>query len=215
LLIPAVQLARAVAPLQLDLPPAAAAQLAPWLALVKQYSRGFNLTGFAGPRELIFELAVESLRLLTLGEIAAGWRCVDLGSGAGAPVVPLAIACPRAAFTAVEAGAKRAAFLRAAVARLGLANLDVYPRRAEELAREQPAGFDLVTSRAFAPPDKLLPLATKLLSGGGQLRGYLGADRGGFDASARRHGFSVTRLSEYEADAAPRSVYLLTRDGGS
>lgn len=186
-------------------------RLATWLALAAQYAGSFNLTGFHGPEELCRELVLESLHLLELGEIKSQWRAADLGSGVGAPVLPLALACPQAQFIAVEAGDKRAAFLRLAAVRLKLANFELCHARAEELARQQPQSFNLVTSRAFAPPAKLLPLAAQLLAPAGELRGYLGADHAELDAAARDAGFVAEAVRPYEHAGARRHVYRLRR----
>ena len=92
---------------------------------------------------------------------------------------------------AVEVSERRAAFLRHVRALLSLSNLDVLQLTAQQLAKEQPAAFDLLTSRAFAPPRKLLPLAVRLLKPGGEVRGYLGGgDRGAISGAAAAHGLA-------------------------
>jgi 16S rRNA (guanine527-N7)-methyltransferase len=186
-------------------------QLASWLELVEQYKRSFNLTGFDGPEQLAFELVGESLHLLELGAIAPGQCCVDLGSGAGAPLIPLALSCPQTQFYAVEPGIKRAAFLQQVVAHLKLSNVEVVISRAEELARARRNGFNIVSSRAFAPPLKLLKVAARLCAPGGQVRGYLGANSGELEAAAARHGFSIETLQPYQCGALTRQIYRLRR----
>jgi 16S rRNA (guanine527-N7)-methyltransferase len=190
---------------------AQAAQLAEYLALVAQYGRNMGLTGLRGEVELARELGAESLRLLALGPLEPGTLTLDLGSGNGSPVIPLAIACPGADFVAVELRERRAAFLRQVRAQLGLSNL-----RVEEMAAQAvtPGGhglWDAVTSRAFAPLPRLLPLAAKLLGGQGELRGYLGADTAELEPAAAGHGFRVDGLVPYELNGKPRHVYRLMR----
>jgi 16S rRNA (guanine527-N7)-methyltransferase len=94
----------------------------------------------------------------------------DLGSGAGLPGIPLAIALPRCRFTLAEARSKRSAFLELAVERLGLANVAVHAGDAESL----PAGADVITARAFAPLPRTWPLAARLLRAGGRLIYFAG-----------------------------------------
>src|SRR5687767_1646330 len=118
-------------------------RIADYLALVEQYSPALNLTAFRGPAELARELGGESLRLLELGEIADGWICVDLGSGVGTPVVPLALAARKAHFTAVESRMRRAAFLQQVMAQVHIDNLRVLEQRTEQLIKDEPASFDL------------------------------------------------------------------------
>ncbi|MBN2083362.1 16S rRNA (guanine(527)-N(7))-methyltransferase RsmG [bacterium] len=187
-------------------------KLAEYLALVGQYSSALNLTGFGGDKgQLAGELVGEALRLWRLGEIPPVTHTVDLGSGNGSPVVPLAALCPEADFIAVESRERRVAFLRTVKAKLGLENLDVYEGRVEDLAKRKPTSFDLATSRAFAPPDKLLPLAAQLLVADGQLRGYLGGDASTLAANAGRFGFKIETYKAYTFSGSIRHVYLLTK----
>lgn len=185
-------------------------QLARYLLLVGEYSTTLNLTGFGrDPARLMEELVGEALRLHDMAAISDGTRAVDLGSGNGSPVVPLAVLCPQARFTAVEARKRRAVFLRTVQVKLGLANLDVAEQRVELLADEQLAAFELATSRAFAPLDRLLPLTRLLLKPGGELRGYLGADASLLDQQARSAGFIVVACVEYDFSGGKRHLYQL------
>ena len=93
--------------------------------------------------------------------------------------------------------------------KLRLGNIEIAQRRAEGLAREQPAAFQLLTSRAFAPPAELLPLARPLLAPGGEVRGYLGADAAALTTAAAEHGFTVEALEQYTLGDSVRHVYLL------
>src|SRR5207302_6927327 len=102
----------------------------------------------AGPAE---ELVEDSLVLLEhLGDAR---RLVDVGSGAGLPGLPLKIARPELAVTLVEADQAKAAFLVQACAELGLRDVDVVPRRAEDLGRDSKyrEKIDVAVTRALAP----------------------------------------------------------------
>jgi 16S rRNA (guanine527-N7)-methyltransferase len=193
-----------------DLPPAVHGKLGQYVGLVGKYSQALNLTGFApDPETLVGELIGEAVKLLELGPVAPGTSAVDLGSGSGCPVVPLAVLCPAARFTAVEARQRRATFLRAVQASLSLGNLAVAEQRAEEVAAERPGAFHLLTSRAFAPPERLLRLALKLLAKGGEVRGFLGAAPGTLDRAASALGMTVVSLVSYVRVTSARHVYLL------
>lgn len=85
---------------------------------------------------------------------------IDLGSGAGLPGIPLAIAMPGRHLTLLEPMERRAQWLKSVVAELGLENADVVRERAEEHRRK----YRVVTARAVAPLRKLIPLAAPLLS---------------------------------------------------
>jgi len=198
-----------------QMPQAVAAESAimtAYVELVIEYSTVLNLTGFRRePEHLASELVGEALRLHQLAAITFGTRAVDLGSGNGSPVVPLAVLNRQARFTAVESRARPAAFLRTVQARLGLENFTVAETRAEQLAVKEPGAFGLVTSRAFAPLDKLVPLAFRLLAPGGELRGYLGADANPLAARARSSGFTVAACEQYKVVNARRHVYRLRK----
>lgn len=89
-----------------------------------------------------------------------GGRVCDLGSGAGLPGIPVAIARPDATVTLVETRRNRAAFLELAVERLDLGNAEVHPGRAQDL----PDGdFDACLARAFAPLRPTWEVARRLL----------------------------------------------------
>jgi 16S rRNA (guanine527-N7)-methyltransferase len=79
-------------------------------------------------------------------------RLADLGSGAGLPGIPLALALPDLEVSLVERMARRAGFLEGAVALLGLANAKVVEREVERVE----GGFELLTFRAFRPFERKL-----------------------------------------------------------
>ena len=98
----------------------------------------------------------------------------DLGSGAGLPGIPLAIAQPGLRLTLVEARRSRGAFLELAVDELELPDVSVFVGRAEALDDQ----VDLVVARAFADAARCWRLAEPLLRSGGRLLYFAGE---GFD----------------------------------
>lgn len=112
---------------------------------------------------------VDSLTLL--GPIASLEKVetvIDIGSGGGLPAIPLAIARPDIAFTLLEATGKKARFLEAVAARLGLANVAVVQTRAEAAARGAlREKFDVATSRAVGALDGLALVSIPFLRIGG------------------------------------------------
>ena len=136
-----------------------------------------TVRGMIGPREvprlwerhLLNSAAIASL-------VPVGARVVDVGSGAGLPGIPLALARPDLTVTLLEPLARRVAFLTECVRRLGLERVTVVRGRAEEgPIRRQLGGADVVTSRAVAPLDKLAGWCLPLLRPGGLLLAMKGS----------------------------------------
>lgn len=119
-------------------------------------------------------------------------RCFDLGSGAGLPGIPLAIALPDRRFLLVESRERRVGFLELAVERLGLENVEVLPHRVESVGERVRGGEmapgDVATARAFAPIDRSWRLGAPLLRSGGRLVYFAGEGLAEPEAAARRAG---------------------------
>ena len=112
----------------------------------------------------------------------------DVGSGAGFPGVPVAIAVGGCRVTAIEANARRAAFLERVRAELGLDNFSVVRGRAESVGRD-PAHrerYDIVLARAVAPLATLAELCMPLCRVGGELIAHKGRGAAGEVEAARR-----------------------------
>lgn len=154
-------------------PPAAALLFAPErLGLVERYAELLAtdgvLRGLIGPREAPRLWERHLLNCAVLAEaIPTGATVADLGSGAGLPGVVLAIRRPDLRVTLVEPLARRTQFLHEALAVLGLAEVEVVRGRAESLHGRRV--FDVVTSRALAPLDRLLEWSMPLVAADGVL----------------------------------------------
>lgn len=135
--------------LDLDLPAAAQARLLGLVALLAKWNRIYNLTAIRDESAMVTQHLLDSLSVLpVLPEAAlAGRRWADVGSGAGLPGIPLAIARPDLAMTLIEPVEKKSAFQRQAKIELGLSNVEVINGRVEAVAAGR---FDGVISRAFA-----------------------------------------------------------------
>jgi 16S rRNA (guanine527-N7)-methyltransferase len=143
------------------LPEAQVESLTRFLELLNRWNRVYNLTGIRDADELVNRHLVESLALAPL---LRGDRIADVGTGAGLPGMPLAIAEPNRSFTLIESRAKRVRFLRQAIVELGLSNAEVAHGRAEHLRFERP--FATVLARAVAPPAELLAIVRGLTAPG-------------------------------------------------
>jgi 16S rRNA (guanine527-N7)-methyltransferase len=115
------------------------------------------------------ELVDDSLVLLDhLGDAA---KVVDVGSGGGLPGLPLKIARPGLRMTLVESDQAKAAFLVRACAALGLPDVEVVARRAEDVGQDPQyrESFDVAVARALAPMPVLVELCLPLVRVGGRL----------------------------------------------
>jgi 16S rRNA (guanine527-N7)-methyltransferase len=166
---PQAALALGVAELRLELPGGAREKLLAYLALLAKWNRTYNLTAIRDPLKMVTHHLLDSLAVLP--ELPAG-RLADVGSGAGLPGIPLAIAEPGRSVTLAEANHKKSAFLRQAVMELGLANAEVHRGRAE---RWQPGTrFAIVIARGFAHLGEFFAACRHLVAPGGVLAAMKG-----------------------------------------
>ncbi len=155
----------------LGLDPALADPLRRYLALLARWNRTYNLTAIRDPGEMV---TLHLLDSLSMHAHARGLSTLaDLGTGAGLPGIPLAIALPGLEVTLVESNGKKARFLREAVRTLGLSNARVAESRAE--AVDLPGAFDAITARAMATLADILAAGGHLLAPGGRLLAMKGA----------------------------------------
>ena len=157
-----------LAALGLDLPADTRRRLLAYLGLLAKWNRTYNLTAIRDENEMLTHHLLDSLAVLPVLEKSAlaGRRWADVGSGAGLPGIPLAIACPELKLTLVDAVDKKTAFQRQAKIELGLGNVEVAGGRVEDLPG---GGFDAAISRAFADLADFIRLAGHLLAAGGIL----------------------------------------------
>lgn len=120
----------------------------------------------AGPAAALVEDS-----LVLLDHLPDAGRLVDVGSGGGLPGLALKIARPQLEVTLVESDQAKAAFLVQAAARLGLREVEVVDRPAEEVGRDRRyrEAFDVAVARALAPMPVLVELCLPLVRVGGRL----------------------------------------------
>ena len=137
-------------------------------ALVIEANRRFNLTAITDPVEMARKHYLDSLTCCLAVDFTALTTVCDIGTGAGYPAVPLAIAFPQVQFTLVESNNKKAQFLSESTAQLSLTNCQVMTARAEDLGqgplRET---FDLALARAVAILPALAEYCLPLVRVGG------------------------------------------------
>lgn len=149
------------AALGVALTPAQAAQLLQLLDELTHWSRAYNLTAIREREAMVRAHLLDSLAALT---DLTGNRILDVGTGAGFPGLPLAIAAPERQFTLVDAVAKKIRFVTHACRQLGLTNVQAVHTRVQSLAPTTP--FDTIVARAYAGLPALLADVQRLAAPG-------------------------------------------------
>jgi 16S rRNA (guanine527-N7)-methyltransferase len=162
-------LVQGLAELGLEFAPAANDRFLAYLDLVQKWNRVYNLTAVREPARMLSQHLFDSLAIVPH---LSGSSLLDVGSGAGLPGIPVAIARPRLTVTLLESNHKKAAFLKQAAIELRLDNVTVACERAE--AWETARRFDLVVSRALADLSEFVRLAGRLVAPGGALAAMKG-----------------------------------------
>lgn len=133
-----------------------AAGLCRLLDELAHWNRSFNLTAITERREMLTHHLLDSLAILPF---IKGDRVLDIGTGAGFPGLPLAIAAPQRRFVLLDSNGKKIRFVAHAVRTLGLRNVQAVHARAEGRDAAVQGPFDTVVARACAPLPELLRLA--------------------------------------------------------
>ena len=136
-----------------------------------------NLTAITNDEDFAIKHFLDSLSLLPwvdkLGEAA---NCIDIGTGAGFPGVPLKIARPGLNITLLDSLLKRILFLRSAMDELGFNDVECIHARAEDWANQLAPRYDLAMARAVARLGKLAGYALPLVEPGGMFLAMKGPD---------------------------------------
>jgi len=155
------------------------AKMAAHLELVVKWNRVHNLTSVREPGEMAVLHVLDSLSVLP--HLGSAQSLADVGSGAGFPGIPLAIARPDLPVALLESSSKKCAFLEQARTELGLANVTVVCERVQNW--KPGSQFDAVASRAFSDLADFVSQAGHLLAPGGRLLAMKGVHP--FDEIAR------------------------------
>lgn len=140
----------------LGLPLADAQQdaLMQYLAILIRWNDVYNLTAVRDPRKMLALHLLDSLSIVDIVGHCGGTKVLDVGSGAGLPGIPLAIALPRYHFHLIDAVAKKVSFLLQAKTWIKLSNIQPQHVRVEALTLDSlPA---VVVSRAYADLSRMV-----------------------------------------------------------
>jgi 16S rRNA (guanine527-N7)-methyltransferase len=170
---PRAALERGIDELALALPAGAVEQLLAYVDLLAKWNRTYNLTAIRDPLEMVSRHLLDSLAVLPHLPMSDGAALADVGSGAGLPGIPLAIARSEWRITLNDSNQKMSAFLRQAAIELGMRNVETYEGRVETW---RPATrFAVVISRAFADLAVFIAKCRHLVAPGGALAAMKGA----------------------------------------
>ncbi|HUV22108.1 MAG TPA: 16S rRNA (guanine(527)-N(7))-methyltransferase RsmG [Gammaproteobacteria bacterium] len=121
-------------------------QLLEYLYLLEKWGQTYNLTAIRGLSKMMHYHLLDSLSILSrLGDCR---RAIDVGSGAGLPGIPLAIAMPDSSWVLLDSNSRKTRFIRQAIAHCGLKNAQVVQTRVQDY--HAPDSPDFIVSRAYA-----------------------------------------------------------------
>jgi len=159
-----------LAQLGLPLDRASRQRLLRYLALMQRWNRVYNLTAIRDPDRMVSHHILDSLSIVPY---LSGPTLVDVGTGAGLPGIPIAVARQDWTVTLLDSSHKKGAFLRQAVLELALSNVELVTSRAEDW---RPAkGFDTAVSRAFSDLASFVQAARHMVVPGGMLAAMKGS----------------------------------------
>lgn len=166
--------------------------------LVKWNSK-INLTAITNESEIAIKHFIDCLHVapFVLNEDIL----LDIGSGAGLPVIPLKIVKPETTMVSVDAVAKKINFQRHVIRMLNLQKIEAVHARIEDLHSSHARKFSLITSRAFTRLDRFVSLASPLLAENGRIIAMKGAGADDeiaiSDDTLRTFGFSIAAQHPY------------------
>ncbi len=155
------------------LPADALRKLDAYLDLLVKWNRTFNLTAIRDRPSMVTHHLNDALAILPHLPDAPALRVLDVGTGAGVPGIPIAIARPGWRVVLLDANQKKVAFLTQAAIELELANVEAVASRVEDYVPA--AAFDVVVSRAFSDLASFVRGARRLVAPQGILVAMKGA----------------------------------------
>ena len=145
-------------------------------ALLVEYNARYNLTTILDEKDMFYKHFLDSV----VGEkyFKNGAKVIEIGSGAGFPSMPLKIIRDDLKFTLVESVGKKCEFLHAVVDKLGLKGVNIYSKRAEDLAKDANfrESYDVATARAVARMNTLTEYCLPFVRKGGVFVAYKSGD---------------------------------------
>jgi 16S rRNA (guanine527-N7)-methyltransferase len=139
-----------------------------YLRLIEKWNRTHNLTAIRDVGKMVTHHLLDSLAIVPF---IHGANVLDVGSGAGLPGIPIAIARQEFSLTLMDSNGKKAAFLEQARLELGLANIRIVCSRVEAWSGDT---FNTIVSRAYSELGQFVRSSRHLLCTGGVLTAMKG-----------------------------------------
>lgn len=140
-------------------------------SLLVETNSKYNLTSIIEPRDIVMKHFLDSAAILKYSRESLGSNIIDVGTGGGFPGMVLAILLPEVKFTLLEATSKKTEYLKLAVGKLNLQNVEILNARAEEAGREPKfrENFDTAVSRAVSEIRVLFEYMSPFVKPGGNI----------------------------------------------
>lgn len=180
-----------------------------YMESILERNRHVNLTAITDTEDFIKKHYIDSLLCGMSAEFRSGGRVIDVGTGAGFPGVPLAIAFPEKEFVLMDSLNKRIKIINELCSEAGIMNVTAVHGRAEELARRKDMreSFDVCVSRAVANMSTLSEYCLPFVRTGGTFIAYKGpdSDREIHDAenAVKLLGGEISRTEKMNIDGFP------------
>jgi 16S rRNA (guanine527-N7)-methyltransferase len=145
-----------------------------YIDVLLRWNARINLTAIRDAESIVTRHFGESLFAARVASSMPARSLADVGSGAGFPGLPMKIWIPELHVALIESNNKKATFLREVIRVLGLTEIDVFAKRAEDFPA---ASADIVTLRAVERFESVLPVAANLVAPGGHLLLLIGQDQ--------------------------------------
>lgn len=174
-----------------------------FIGLLKRWNAVYNLTAVDNVEQMLTRHILDSLSVVPY---LHGSRIADIGSGAGLPGIPLALACPERQLTLIDSNAKRCRFLRQVKAELCLNNIKIVQRRVEEFQQDEK--FDSLLSRAFSDLPDFIAASRHLLEVGGKIIAMKGLWDAAMEGSLPA-GFMVEKIVKLDVPGLNEQRHLV------
>lgn len=135
-----------IASLGLSVNPEQINQLADYLHLMQKWNKAYNLTAITDDERMVSYHVLDSLALLN--NLPENATCLDVGTGAGLPGIPLAIMRQDTHWNLIDSNGKKTRFVQQAISHCQLSNVKVVHTRVQDYHADSP--FDVIVSRAYA-----------------------------------------------------------------